>query len=255
MTPVHDGAARPRVSVVLPLYNAEPFLAEAIASVRQQGWPEIELVAVDDGSTDGSTAEVERLWPGVRLLRQPNRGPAAARNAALHVATGELLAFLDADDAWPDGKLERQVARLTSDPSLGASLGYARLFVDEAKGRRWGEPFFLFLLGGMVARRALFEPGSVGGFDERAHPYNGEDTDWFLRAWEAGTPMEVLPEPTVHYRRRGGSLSSDTEATKRGLAALMRSSLLRRRRADGRVVPLPPCLRLPAAGTVPGGGA
>jgi glycosyltransferase involved in cell wall biosynthesis len=249
-------APAPRVSVVMPLFNARPYLAETIASLRAQAWPDLELLVIDDGSTDGSFEAMAELCPEAVLWRQANQGPSVARNAGIARATGKYLTFLDADDLWPEGKLARQVARLEAEPELEATLGYIRLFTDEASAagggagggaltRAWGRPFFLFLLGGMVCRRELMLPGGVGGFDAERFPFRGEDTDWFFRAWESGRKMEIREEAELHYRRRPGSLTENSDDTKRSFPGLVMTSLRRRRGPDGRTRPLPDSLRLP----------
>lgn len=252
----------PRVSVVMPLFNARPYLAETLASVRAQAWPDLELLVIDDGSTDGSYEAMAELCPEAVLWRQTNQGPSVARNAGLARATGKYLAFIDADDLWPEGKLARQVARLEAEPELQATLGYIRLFTDETPPstgaaraglqidapptRSWGRPFFLFLLGGMVCRRELMLPGvGVGNFDAERFPYRGEDTDWFFRAWESGRSMEILENAELHYRRHPGSLTENADDTKRSFPGLVMTSLRRRRRPDGSTRPLPDSLRLP----------
>jgi len=256
MLPAPEPAANapaPRISVIMPLFNARPFLAETIASLRAQNYPDLELIAVDDGSTDGSPELFSELCPDATLLRQSNRGPSAARNAAIACATGRYLAFLDADDLWPAGKIARQIARLEADPALEATLGLIKLFTDplsadgtpDASARQWGQPFFLFLLGGMIARRELFAPDQVGNFDEIRCPFQGEDTDWFLRAWENARRMEILEEPTIFYRRRAGSLTHNPDDTKRGFAGLLMTSIKRRRLPDGKLRPLPDTLKIP----------
>lgn len=115
------------VSVVMPVYNAEAFLAEAIESVLAQTWPHWELLLVDDGSTDRSP-EIARSCAGdrVRLLEHPgraNRGESAARNLGLREARGDLIAFLDADDVWLPEKLERQAPLLLARPEAGMLYG------------------------------------------------------------------------------------------------------------------------------------
>jgi hypothetical protein len=97
----------------------------------------------------------------------------------------------------------------------------------------------------MVARREFFAAEHIGDFDVEKFPFNGEDTDWFLRAWESALPMEISEETSLFYRRRKGSLSENSEDTKRGLAGIMMASLRRRRDASGNVRPLPPSLRFP----------
>ena len=106
------------VSVIVPAYNAASFLPKAIASIDRQGYHPLEIIVVDDGSTD-NTAEVVRSLPSVsHYFHQENKGPSAARNVALKHAKGEFIAFLDSDDEWPVGKLELQLGRLRADPGL-----------------------------------------------------------------------------------------------------------------------------------------
>src|ERR1044072_4025280 len=106
--------AGPTVSIVLPAFNRERSLAATIDSVLTQTFPDWELVVVDDGSSDSTPAIIERYhrrFPGkIRAIAQPNAGVAAARNHAITAATGELVAFIDSDDLWPPGNLERQGA-------------------------------------------------------------------------------------------------------------------------------------------------
>ena len=106
----------PLVSVMIGVYNAAPYLGEAIESTLSQDYEPIELIVVDDGSTDGS-ADVALSFPHVRVVRQQNGGNGAARNRAVEEATGELYAFLDADDRFTAGKLSLQKAALDAIPA------------------------------------------------------------------------------------------------------------------------------------------
>ena len=99
----------PLVSVILPVYNRAASVGRAIESVLSQTWRDFELIVVDDGSTDGTRAAVERYAPRLRVLEQPHAGAYAARNLALRHARGELVAFIDSDDAWLPDRLERQI--------------------------------------------------------------------------------------------------------------------------------------------------
>src|SRR6266498_887244 len=106
------------ISVLLPCYNAAPYLAEALDSVLVQDVPVREIIVVDDGSSDDSAAVAERFGPPVRCDRQPHQGISATRNRALSLARGEVIAFLDADDLWPPGSLASRLETLVADGSV-----------------------------------------------------------------------------------------------------------------------------------------
>src|SRR5262245_53826716 len=109
----------PLVSVVIPAFDAEAFLAETVESVLRQTWRRREVIVVDDGSTDGTPGVVRRFGDAVRYLRQENRGGGAARNAGASAARGDLVSFLDHDDLWAPETLERQVDVLRRRPESG----------------------------------------------------------------------------------------------------------------------------------------
>lgn len=111
----------PPISVVIPCYNAAAYIVAALESVTAQGWPNLEVVVVNDGSTDGSSDRVTAFSGNVRLVQQPNRGIAAARNTGIVNASHEWLAFLDADDLWLPGKLAAQWHALQADPDARMS--------------------------------------------------------------------------------------------------------------------------------------
>jgi len=165
----------PSVSCIIPTYNRRDWLVEAIASVRGQTAPVAEVVVVDDGSSDGTQETLDTLRGSAAdaplvVLRQDNRGPAAARNAGLRIATGDLVAFLDDDDVWLPQKMARQLAVLMRDPGL-ALLGCATDTLSLPGGPRVfpvGERRLLFrnwfLTPGVVARRDVLV--ALGGFPE-----------------------------------------------------------------------------------------
>jgi len=144
----------PAVSVIIPFYNAQRFLSEAVESVLAQAYRPIEVLLVDDGSTDGS-AEIAKGYGGAaRYIHLPHSGlPSVVRNQGLQCASGELVAFLDADDTWRPGKLRAQVARLSRDPDVG--MIHTNLDLVDVSGRIL-RPYFLEC------------PGSQGLTDERA---------------------------------------------------------------------------------------
>ena len=192
------------ISCIVPVYNGERYLGETLDSVIAQTHRPIEVIAVDDGSTDGSSEIIRGYGDRVRVVRQPNTGESAARNAGLEAAHGELVAFLDADDLWLPEKLALQLARLAARPELDISLTRFRNFwvpelADEERryrGHALSAPSRAHTLGVALIRSRLFE--RVGRFDPRVG--RGSATMWFLRAGEAGAVIETLD--AVLMRRR-----------------------------------------------------
>jgi teichuronic acid biosynthesis glycosyltransferase TuaG len=215
----------PAVSVVIPAYNAEAFLARAIRSVEAQSFRDLEIVVVDDGSTD-ETADVLRGFAGVRFIRQPHLGAAAARNRALDEATGELVAFLDADDEWLPEKLARQLEFMNE---LGSSFSYTdSYFLRDGRRQRysalahpyrgevlspliedWLDQAFI-TINTVVASRELVQ--SVGGFERGIPTASNEDYGLWLKLALRGTRFDYLDEPLAIYHRGHASDSSDAVA-------------------------------------------
>lgn len=227
-----------QVSVIIPVYNGERYLAEAVHSILAQTVPTLEIIVVDDGSTDGTARVAQRFGDAVCYVYQPNRGPAAARNRGLERARGEIVAFLDADDLWREGKLACQCARLEADPTLDIVLGHTQ-FVQHEPGPDagpvpTGEPYPQFFLGGALFRRSAFT--RVGGFDESL--LCCEDWDWFLRAYDMGVAMRMFPEVVLHYRRHEHNLTR-TAAGRHDLLRVIRKRLVRQRRQGSTRLSLP----------------
>lgn len=237
------------VSVVIPAYNAQAFIGECIASVQAQRVDaELEVVVVDDGSTDGTAAIVQQL-PGVRLVSQPNRGPAAARNAGIAATRGHLVAFLDADDLWPEDSLAARLDVLQRHPDAAMVFGDCRqfdaqaprqrtLFEEVGWGRRaWGDSGLVpdaysrliddnfVTTGTVIVRRQVLD--AVGGFAEDLRLV--EDLELWLRI-ARHHPVAWCDRVCLLRRRHGANTSADRTAM--GLAWL---EVLRRQRmpADG----------------------
>jgi glycosyltransferase involved in cell wall biosynthesis len=218
-----------RVSVVIPAYDREGTLREALESVLAQGVPDVEVVVVDDGSTDGTAAVAERL-AGVRCLRRPHRGPAAARNAGVAAAGGELLAFLDSDDLWAPGKLAAQLALLDAHPEVAMVFGLVDQFVTDGADRiTVSGPQPAYLSGLMLARRAAFD--EVGTFDETL--LLGDFIDWLARAREAGLRSALVPEVLLHRRLHGGNLGRGNASARLDYVRVVKARLERRRAGGG----------------------
>lgn len=221
-------SALPRVSVVIPCFNAERYVAATLKAVQAQSGAELEIIVVDDGSTDGSAALIEREFPEVRMLRLANGGVAAARNAGIDVATGEWVAFCDADDIWLPGKLAAQFEAMTA--HAGCRMSYTawhvwpssqpepeadllqRLAAESADRQRWdGATGWLYpelLLDCVVWTSTVLMQRSLlaetGGFDTRLRI--GEDYDLWMRASRL-TRIERVARPLALYRQHPASIT------------------------------------------------
>jgi glycosyltransferase involved in cell wall biosynthesis len=204
-----------RVSVIVPAFNAGAYISETIDSALRQTHRDLEVVVVDDGSTDDTSERLRAFGDRISVYRQPNRGVAAARNHGASVASGEWLAFLDADDVWLPTKLERQLgcvrgAMIYSDRlNIGARGDLAEI-QSEVTPMHEGDLFLPLLLEGnfitassVLLRRDLFV--ALGGFFE---PLRGtEDWDLWVRIAAAGHPIGLVREPLLQYRFHAQGIS------------------------------------------------
>jgi glycosyltransferase involved in cell wall biosynthesis len=211
------------LTVVMPLHNAAPWVGDAIASVLADADGLLELIVVDDGSTDDGAAIAESFGPPVRVVRQPCRGPSAARNLGIAQARGTLVGFLDADDLWVAGRPDPRRVLLEEDPEVDLVMARAQPVAGDPP-RPFGEPTVGIQLGTWLMRRSMLE--RHGGMDETLR--HAEDVDWLLRLREAGVGLVLSDVVTTHYRLRDGSLTRDREATRHGLLAVLHASLQRR---------------------------
>jgi glycosyltransferase involved in cell wall biosynthesis len=201
----------------MPVFNGARFVREAVASaLRSQ---DAELIVVDDGSTDETPLIVRQL--GLEATLQKNLGPAAARNRGIAQASGDLIAFLDADDFWSESHPLRAREELER---TGADLvfGETQCFSD---GEPFGPRFHTFQLGSAVCRRDLFQ--RAGGFNEAMRA--GEDVEWFLRARESGASIVAIPELSLYYRLHEGNRGRIHQSSRAGLLDALHESLQRRR--------------------------
>ena len=193
----------PLVSCIIPTFNRANYIAEAVESVLAQTYTPIELIVVDDGSTD-DIRQILTGFPGIRYLWQENRGFAAARNAGIAIATGQFLSFLDSDDVWREDKIRRQMAVFSRQPETDAVYGQAEQFAspelssqDRARfGGLDGKVMPMPTTGTLLIRRAAFD--RVGLFDESLRI--GVDMDWYARLSEER--LKVAQLDLVLLRRR-----------------------------------------------------
>jgi glycosyltransferase involved in cell wall biosynthesis len=226
------------VTVIMPAYNVEACIAEAIDSVIAQTYTAFELVIVDDGSTDGTLAIAKRYAAAhpsqIRVLTQPNRGVAGARNAALRVGQGAIFSLLDADDIWTPLYLAEQVRIFDTQPDVDIITGNAFNLGGPQDGRptrpfpdRRPAPDLLEILADETAvfimssfRRSVVD--RIGGFDENLR--TNEDYEFWLRAAAAGCRFRRNPRPLGWYRRRAASLSADDLTMLRGIVRVYRKA-------------------------------
>jgi len=198
---------RPLISVIIPVYNGERFIASAIENVVAQNYPALEIIVVDDGSEDKTEEIVNGLPYDIRYFKQENFGPAVARNRGIKDASGIYLAFLDADDLWPEGQLSMLVEIMENNPEKDVVRGYAQLFKNNEHQEMvyQGDPSesYRYYIGGGLYRKSVFE--QVGLFDRNL--LYGEDTDWYYRAKEENTEICWLEEITLFVRRHGNNMT------------------------------------------------
>lgn len=222
-------SGQPLVSVIMPAYNTAAYIAEAVDSVLEQDYPCLELIVIDDGSTDGTVDILRGYGSRLTLLQQRNQGAAVARNAGIQASSGEFIAFLDSDDCWAPGKLTAQVDYLQANPEVG--IVYARWLrwfpggdgrfpdaaellaeeaarrppnpkqaVPERSGWLYNRLLFTSLLHTItvVARRSLVE--QVGLFNPDLK--RGQDYDYWIRA-SREAPIHQLDQAFALYRLHG----------------------------------------------------
>lgn len=231
------------VSVVIPVFNGERYLADAIDSVLAQAGVEVEVVVVDDGSTDGTAAVASRYGDRIHLVRQPNRGVAAARNHGIRISQADVLAFLDADDLYTPDKFACQLPRLRKNPEVDIVIGQLKPFptpdqrgtVSAAPGQAADELQSLSF-GCSVFRKPIFD--QVGPLSETMTFC--EDWDWFMRAREAGVRMLIHRDVVLHNRLHEHNATRQREAGQKFILEMFRRSLARRRAGEKAAAPLPP---------------
>ncbi|HJR63344.1 MAG TPA: glycosyltransferase family A protein [Gemmatimonadaceae bacterium] len=227
----------PLISCIVPTHNGERYVHEAIDSILAQTYQgPTEVIVIDDGSTDGTKARVERYGSRVRYHYEPDVGPPAARNAGLVEARGQMVAFLDGDDLWHPEKLERQMARFAARPELDYCLTHVKLFwIPELKeeeekykdSERVQPPGYATTT--LLAKSSIFD--RVGGFDAKL--WFPDAADWFTRATQVGAVSEVLPDVLTYRRMHHTNITRrKTAQARREWLEFLKSSLDRRRESE-----------------------
>lgn len=210
----------PKVSVVIPAYNAMNYLPETVESVLRQTFTDFEVLIIDDGSSDHIVQWASQIADHrVRLISQENQGVSVARNTGITQAQGEYIAFLDADDLWEPTKLEKQVRCLDNNPAVGLvhtwmllvddqSQSTGRVMKSNAEGEVWNQLIARNIIAcpSVIVRRCCFE--TVGVFDINLRSI--EDWDMWLRI-ASRYPFALIKEPLAYYRQLPGSISKNCQ--------------------------------------------
>jgi len=226
------------VSCVVPAYNSERYISQALDSILDQTYRSLEIIVADDGSADDTVQIAERYGADVRVVSQETAGPPATRNLGVEAATGEFVAFLDADDLWHAEKLELQMALFEERPELEFCLTHAQHFWEtelaQEEERLRDHPRGRVIPGyattTLLARRSVFE--KVGRFNREL--WFADAAEWFLRAEELGCIKELHPDVlTFHRMHRGNITRRRGEDSRQEFLKIVKASLDRRRVTGG----------------------
>lgn len=223
----------PLVSVVLPVFNMSAYVNEAVDSVLGQTYSPIELIAIDDASTDNSRALLEAYGDNVRVFaHETNKGIAGGRNTGIAAAQGSFIAFMDADDIWAPNKIERQMQEFKNDPELDACFTYLECFLspelsEEIKATRYCPqgPQQGYIGGTMMMRREMVD--KTGSFNEARRI--GEFIEWYSKAKDLGAKSAIIED--VLYRRRihGSNTGVNERDSRSDYLKVVRDAIKRRR--------------------------
>jgi len=222
----------PFISVIVPVYNRERYLAEAIESVFTQEYHQIEVIVVDDGSTDNSAEVANRFRSKVKYFYQHRSGASAARNRGAVLSKGQYLAFLDSDDVWKENKLAYQIEAFHNDPNLDIVFGHVKQFyspeLDESMRRKIHCPtekmpgYYSSTM--MIKRKSFFRAGTF-----ETGLKIGEFIDWYLKAKEHGLKSIMLPDIVAKRRIHTNNQSIQGKQYQSDLVRILKNSLDRRR--------------------------
>ncbi len=219
------------VSTIIPLFNCEKYVGAAIESILAQNYPPMQIIVVDDGSTDGSAA-VARSFPQVEYYFQENAGVSTALNVGLSKAKGEFIAFLDSDDLWTEGKIKRQLKAFEDDPKLDMVMGNVEQFRESSPDT---PPVSLGVFQGYLKIAILVRRSTVlqvGLFDPKWK--TGDFIDWYIRATELPVKSLMLPEVVARRRIHETNMGIRHPEARSEYARIMMLALERRRKAKSK---------------------
>jgi glycosyltransferase involved in cell wall biosynthesis len=214
------------IATIIPAYNCERYLAEAIESVLAQNYRPLEIIVIDDGSTDDTAKIAKRFEPAIQYCFQANGGIGSARNRGIGLAHSDFIAFLDADDLWPEGKLEHQMLAFHDNREIEAVFGLVQQFEQSSGGTTdVGALMTGQLASSMLIRRESFD--RVGPF--RTDIKLGEFVDWYMRASEKGLRSRMLAEVVLRRRIHDSNIGLRHRDSSSDYVRLLKNALDRRR--------------------------
>jgi glycosyltransferase involved in cell wall biosynthesis len=222
-----------KVSVIMPVFNTEKYVREAITSVLNQTYTNIELICIDDGSTDGSLKILQSFGDKITVIDSgKNLGIAESRNAGFRVATGDYFALMDADDIWKLNKIELQMHAFEKDPTLDVCFCFMQCFIspelpEETKKLRYNSPD---PMPGQVSAATMIKKSSfdrVGYFNTQLTV--GEFVDWFTKAKEIGLTSTMIPEVLLLRRIHDSNIGVRERDARSDYIKIVREALLRKK--------------------------
>lgn len=221
------------ISVIIPVFNCREYIGEAIESVLGQTFPPMEIIVVDDGSTDGTHEVVNKYKPRIKYIHQPNQGAAKARNTGVQESGGDYLAHLDADDVWLKEKLKLQMEAFSLDKDLEIVGAHMLSFftpglAPEIKNKIYcpPDPIPGFSASTIVVKRESFF--RVGWYETQWK--NGQDLDWFIRAREIKLKEAMIPEVLALRRLHTANSGIIQPQSGKNRLQILKESLDRRRK-------------------------
>ena len=222
----------PFVSVIIPVYNGERYLAEAIKSVLAQTYQNFELIVINDGSTDNTSNIIARYQDSLHSIYQPNAGLPASLNLGISLSRGEWIAFLDADDLWLEEKLSRQIRMVVENPEIEIIFGHVQQFLSSDLDDSTQKKIYCstvptpgYLKITMMTQRKAFE--KVGLF--REDQSIGDFIEWYLRASEANLNIYMLSEVVAKRRLHAWHTTDNSPESRKNYVRILKASLDRRR--------------------------
>ena len=222
------------VTVIVPVYNSERYLENTLQSIFNQDYRPLEVIVVDDGSTDNS-AKIARSFKNIQYVYQVNQGPSAARNAGITIAQGSFIAFLDSDDTWMPHKLSLQVNYLLNNPNVGFVVAHRRMLIEQGiekplwyKEHLFQKDAVCFGASAMLARSNTFQ--EVGLYNP-GYQF-GENAEWLTRAKDADVRYAILPETLLILRVHDKNLTHHIDEMRPNILRALKASIDRQRSKD-----------------------